>query len=515
MLAILWPASPCGAQLGKRDEPSWNRRTAEHLFNRARFGATPTEIDAAVRRRPAVVIDDLFRSDAPLETYAPVYFDAPPRSEYPDFSPEEWKDFNAQKLIDNRRQRIEYTRWWCGRMLSGENALLERMALFWHGFFTTSHHGVRPSFAMIRHHEQLRAGALGSYANLLRMVVHSAATMEYLDNGSSSVGAINENLARELLELYSLGEGNYTESDVREVARALTGMGFDLYGNYVFEPERHDDGVKTIFGRVGDWDGDDVVDLLLEHPECARWVAGRMIEWFEGRAPTASRLDHYATLLRDADYEVEPLLRELFLDPEFYRADVVERQVQSPVDFMVGTAHRLSWPMTPEFCERGACMLGQRLFHPPNVGGWQGGTAWMSTSAFILRGNVPGVLLGNLDRDALRAEAEDELDPLSALCDWRRLLPYVRNVDEARLDFTRELRRRDLRSDAACAAYLLDLALAIETPETLLARACDRLREAREELGLGEADFLNDERASGVLMEILHWILSTPEAQLG
>ena len=406
---------------------AFDARAAEHLFNRAGFGATGAQIQAAVARGREATLELLFPAAAPkpllssLENHAfggvlsqdsPLARGERPRpaaedpgedsmagSGEPDAAQVEREEAmrreQAAARVADGRQLAEHTNLWLGRMVQGEAALVERMALFWHGHFTSSMQTVRSSHALIQQHELLRRHALGSFRDLLAGVLRDPAMLVYLDNHRNRRGNPNENLARELLELFTLGEGHYTEEDVKEAARALTGRAV-LRGEYVFTPRRHDGGTKRILGQEGNFDGDDLVEILLAHPRTSVHIAGRLLNWFEGVEPSAERVERYAARLRDADWQMAPVVRALFLDPHFYGPDVVGARVASPVDFLVGSVRRLGIDAPVLALNVGARVLGERLFFPPSVKGWDGGEAWITTSSLLGRGNLAGMLTGSI-----------------------------------------------------------------------------------------------------------------------
>lgn len=221
--------------------------------------------------------------------------------------------------------------------------------------------------------------------------------LAYLDNTKNKKESPNENLARELLELFSLGEGNYGEEDVRQVARALTGHSRDRLGNYRFAAGQHDGRPKTVLGETGRFGAQEVVEVLLEQTACSRYVARRVLTFLEGIEPDELRLVEYAAHLKLNDYELKPFLRKLLLDPRFYRAEVVGTRVASPVDFLVGSVRRLALDIDSEFLYDASAELGQHLFNPPSVKGWAEGEAWITTGSLLARGNTAGLMLGTVE----------------------------------------------------------------------------------------------------------------------
>jgi len=408
LVGMLGSAGAAAAATGG-GAPERGPREAEHLLNRAAFGARPGEIARAVERGREATVAALLEG-----AYTDPFFYEPPRRPTRE-------EMAAMDEDARRRARNEYRRqdrqllasfagWWVEEMVDGRDPLRERMTLFWHGYFTSSFRDVRDGVAMIEQNELLREHALGRFGDLLRGIVRDPAMLEYLDNIQNRKGNPNENFARELMELFTLGEGHYTERDVKEAARALTGW-VERPGSEPRMVRRlHDRGRKTILGRTGNFDADDVVDLLLEQPACARWVAGKLMAYFEGRAPGAERLQVYAELLLASGYRIDRFLEQLLNDPEFYSEEVMGQRIAGPVDYLVGTARRLGVDPPGELLWLAAGQLGQRLLDPPNVKGWEGGRSWITTATYLQRGNVAGMMLGVVSPRDVVAE-----DPALAL----------------------------------------------------------------------------------------------------
>ena len=304
---------------------------------------------------------------------------------------------------EDRELLQRFSDWWVAEMSAGAQPLREHMTLFWHGHFTSSHREVRDAEALIRQNQLFREHALGNFGTLLRAVLRDPAMLVYLDNDQNTKESPNENLARELFELFTLGEGHYTEGDVHEAARALTGWDVRFPEGAVFMRGQHDRGQKSVLGTSAELDGDGLVDLILAREECARWIAGRILHYFEGREPDPERLERYAEFLRESDYELEPLLRALFVDPDFYAAEVVGTRISGPIEYLVGASRRLGLEPPSRLVWIAAGQLGQRLFEPPSVKGWEGGRAWIGTSSLLQRGNAIGLFLGVVSVDQVLA----------------------------------------------------------------------------------------------------------------
>lgn len=389
----------------------WTRREVRHLLNRAAFGARMGTIDHWVRMGQEALIDDLFDLDSDDDGYYIEHIDPYDRARLKGLKGEpRRKEVSRLRELD-RQQGRDFLIWWVEEMAKGDAPLRERMTLFWHGLFTSGLKTIKRAYPMVDQNQLFREHALGSYADLLAEVMRDPAMLRYLDNDSNTRESPNENLAREVMELFSLGEGNYSERDVQEAARALTGRGLKD-GRYHFGLKEHDFGRKVILGHRGRHDANDLVNILLQDEACPRYIASRLIEHFEGIAPSEARLTSYAYTLRDESYQIEPFLRRLFADPEFYRDEIVGARVASPIDFLVGTCVRLRMPVPSRFVLEGAGITGMRLFQPPNVKGWEGGLAWIDSGSLMARGNLIGLLLGTFDGSDL--SNEEELPALEA-----------------------------------------------------------------------------------------------------
>lgn len=405
---VLIPGEATSDDVTPRPAPTlrWDARAAEHLLNRAGFGGTEADVARALALGPEAAVDRLLTKRA--EVLPPFYerLSEPTTRALKEMSEDEQKQVKRDYSERDKRQLLDGAHAWVDSMVRGDDPLLDRMTLFWHGHFTSSIDQVRKSYPILRQHEFLRANALGSYADLLRGIVHDPAMLLYLNNASNRKGNPNENLAREIMELFALGLGNYTEADVKDAARALTGHATTRDGDYEYRPKQHDDGVKTILGVTGKHDADDLVRILLAQDACPRHVARRMIAYLEGVEPSPERLSEYATFLRANDYRIQPFLRKLLLDPEFYRDEVVGARVAGPVDYVVGTVRRLELDAPPMVTNAAAALLGQRLFAPPSVKGWDEGLPWMTTNALLQRGNLAGMLVGVVRPDDVLNQAD-------------------------------------------------------------------------------------------------------------
>jgi uncharacterized protein (DUF1800 family) len=311
--------------------------------------------------------------------------------------------------------------WWLFRMYHGPDPLAERLTLLWHNHFATSNVKVQSAQAMRRQHLAFRKHARGPFGALLRAVVHDPALLVWLDAPANRKGSPNENLGRELMELFTLGVGRYTEQDVKEAARALTGWTvadgrfrgdaagalrdkpFEVVrpvaeGKFRENAAAHDGGEKTVLGRKGKWTGDDLVKILLDQPATARRVAFRICEMLMGEGSvTADGLDALAAGLRAHDLDVGWAVETVLRSAVFFADKNLGSRVLGPVEYVVGAARALECfdaPPSSAVLAEWAARLGQDLFYPPNVGGWPGGRSWLSTRAIIGRANYAAALVG-------------------------------------------------------------------------------------------------------------------------
>lgn len=516
---------------------AWDARHAEHLLNRAGFGARRGEIEAAVAKGQAALVAELVGRRADVDPVLIQRPEEPSRREMRELEADERQKVQAAVRERNRRQLLEYTAWSMDRMLSGEDPLEERMTLFWHGVFTSSSDRVDRSCMILQQDQLIRSEALGNYGRLLAGMMKDPALLTYLDNTANKKGNPNENLARELLELFSLGIGNYTEQDIKEVARALTGRTTDAHGLYTYNKGVHDEGEKSFLGAKGKFDGDDVVRVVLAQDACPRYVARRVITYLEGAEPSKERLDEYAAFLRAKDFELEPFLEKLFLDPAFYREDVLGARVQGPIEYMVGMSRRLGLKTPPLVVAAGASLLGQRAFAPPNVKGWDEGEAWITTATMMQRGNLAGLLLGVVQiDDVIRADDPDmdESDAGDAPSSMKRkqldkqaglkgagsvAYQALRRVQDAgwapNLNLCARARRLGAQTDAEIVGALLDDLLAVPAPDETRAKLESFLAGERVVLGLRNGQLLEGGfDAEMILRRLAHLALSLPEAQL-
>ncbi|HXJ09104.1 MAG TPA: DUF1800 domain-containing protein [Burkholderiales bacterium] len=389
---------------------------ARHLLGRTGFEARIADIDALAPLTREAAVDRLLggvrttaRTPFPEGTLEWV----PPRR-FRDAGPDERRRLR-QQLVE---RGIALKAWWIGEMLATDSPLTERMTLFWHNHFTSSLQKVRSSALMARQNELLRRHALGSFAALLHAESKDPAMLVYLDGARSRRGQPNENFAREVMELFTLGEGRYTEQDIKEAARAFTGWSVEPdSGGYRWRPLAHDEGDKRVLGYFGNWRGEDVLDILLAEPATAEFVVAKLWKEFVSPQPDPREVARIAARFRSSGYQIRLALRELLLSDAFWAAQNRGALVKSPVELVVGTLRefevRVPDPMPFAFLLRA---LGEDLFAPPNVKGWPGGDAWINSSTLLARKQFTERLL-RVDEVRMRApfSGREDMLPLTLL----------------------------------------------------------------------------------------------------
>ena len=390
----------------------WDVAKAGHLLRRAGFGALPAEIARAVEAGPDGAVDALFVF--PPAPAAPIELNEIPPVEEDADAIVLGSILSGKKPFGNPEVRAAYMRtirahtrgiealtsWWMGRMATSPAPLQEKLTLFWHGHFTSSFGDVRDAIAIYDQNQLFRRHAAGNFAQLLDGVARDAAMLRYLNNDANRKDHPNENWARELMELFTMGIGHYTEADVKESARAWTGWtlrDFRTFAGrraFVFKPEMHDEGIKTFLEQTGAWDGADVIRIILANPATPRWIAGKLAKFFVAPTPDPRLIAAMAQMLHATGYEVAPLLRTVFRSRAFYHRAVMHAQIKSPVEFVVGAVRHLG-VSAPDWVGLSAltAQAGQRLFFPPTVKGCDGGAAWINAATIFNRANLVGALL--------------------------------------------------------------------------------------------------------------------------
>jgi uncharacterized protein (DUF1800 family) len=349
------------------------RRQIAHLLRRAGFGGSPDEIDTYARLgfKGAVtrLVDYEQVSNATLDARV-AQLEA---------------ELDLTKLPSI--QTI-----WLERMLSTARPLEEKMTLFWHDHFATANSKVGRPELMYDQNRFFRAHALDGYKDMLQGISRNPAMIRWLDGNSNRKAHPNENYARELMELFTLGVGNYSEIDVREGARAFTGWFLDKEYQFTFNARQHDTGTKTLLGKTGKWDGDDVLNIILAQPAAAEHLSRKLFIFLVHDHPSQATIGQLSETFRGSGYKVRELVRAILLHPEFLSDDAYHGVIRSPAEYLIGSMKSLG---VEEFLPGAQGMLnrmGMNLYNPPNVSGWAWGTDWIGTNTYVERINAAMML---------------------------------------------------------------------------------------------------------------------------
>ncbi|MHC4990299.1 MAG: DUF1800 domain-containing protein [Planctomycetota bacterium] len=486
-------------------------RKARHLLNRAGFGGTPGQVRALANMGLDAAVDYIVDYEAVDDP--PVEADAFDRNIMKPLSRDERDALQrARRTSDemtlgqfrkrrqdaqraDRAQMRELQKWWLARMIESPRPLEEKMTLFWHGHFATNYRAIEDSYHMFLQNQLFRHHAAGEFGALTHAIVRDPAMLRYLNNDQNRRRQPNENLARELMELFTLGEGNeYAEQDIKEGARALTGYTYhdDEFiglGSREYR-RRHDDGTKRILGKVGDWDGDDFVDLILGRRSCSEFICWKLYRYFVNDLPGVPDqqrqrfIGDLAAMFRGDNYELTPMLKTLFRSRHFYDPSNVGTQIKSPVQLIVQTVRTVRTPTRSlRALLSAADLMGQNIFYPPSVKGWAGGRSWINTSTMFVRQNVMVYLLTGRRPDMYPWDED------ATTCDLAHLIDHLRSA------------RGEVDAREAV-AYLLRISLAAEP----LPQRVDGLAEFVEARG-GRLD-------NTMLIALMCLITAMPEYQL-
>ena len=360
---------------------------ARHLLARTGFGGMPSEIrDLATFDRAAAVERLLAGTSRAAKTGPPpdVLNARPPAEGMKGMTAGQQKALKQER----RDEAFALKGWWYEELLTTPSPLTERMTLFWHNHFTSSFQKVKWPALLYHQNVLLRQHALGSFRELLFQIAKDPAMVLYLDTQSNHKDHPNENFARELFELFTLGEGHYTETDIKEAARAFTGWHVAMRhgGGFIFNRHQHDAGVKRVLGKIGAFGGDDILAIVLDQPACARYITAKLWREFVSDEPDVREVERLAVQFRNSGYEVTPLLRGLLTTPHFWAAETRGALVKSPVELLVGTIRVLNVPIKDStMLAKYGRRLGQDLFDPPNVKGWPGGLRWITSATLLNR----------------------------------------------------------------------------------------------------------------------------------
>jgi len=388
-----------------------NQLKNQHLLLRAGFGPMAEDIPMLKNASQKSLLNALIKSSSGSPEYlnvAPSMFKGlvmgigdEARMQKKEMSEDQKKQLRKQSRQELKSLNLA----WLDEMVNSPSQLREKMSLFWHGHFASRNLNIYYQQMLL---DCIRRNALGNFGDLFREVSKSAAMINFLNNNQNRKDHPNENFAREVMELFTMGRGHYDERDVKEAARAFTGWGANAQGEFVFRNFQHDDGTKTFLGKSGNFDGDDILDILLEQKQTARFITGKIYRFFVNDQPDQERVDLLANRFYDSHYDIKDLLETIFSGEWFYDPRNIGSRIKSPVELLVGIRRMLPMEIDNEevllMVQR---LLGQLLFYPPNVAGWPGGTAWIDSSSLMFRMRLPQIIYES-DEFQMRPKDDDD-----------------------------------------------------------------------------------------------------------
>jgi len=561
----------------------WNYEFAAHLIERAGFGGTPEEIQALAKLTPTQAVSRLVRFEGADSSHLPPFDHSgvhdpglepfpPSRPALTDQAKQTGHALGIKvKPTGNRRlqpivneffywlrasllesYRVAY--WWAHRMLTSPRPLEEKMALFWHGHFASNEGKVRDYRKLLQQVELFQRQGTSNFGRLLLAVAQDPAMLVFLDAGVNVKGASNENFAREIMELFTMGVGHYSEKDIREGARAFTGWNC-IDTKFVVNHDQHDDTEKTFLGKTGNFDGADIINIILAQPATGNFIAGKIYRFFVREELSPELQGRLGSTLRDNHYEIAPLLEQIFLSRDFYSPASVGTAIKSPVELAISTYHKLGLtriPGVPDFNQATAA-LGQQLLSPPTVAGWNSGQSWVTPGLLLERANFardilfptisfippdrygspdirsvadrlrrgmditeatkPDVKTGDLAESNMAADRDEDFNTrYGSFRGWQMAIERVKPIprDTARVILTDIIQEAQLKNTAETVDYLIRRFMRVAPAGDVRQRMIAFLDH---ELGT------SDIAAAQTYMEdslrlVLHLIMSQPEYQL-
>lgn len=420
-----------------------NQNKIQHLLLRAGFIPSPSQVMAMSQMNIKEVVNKLFVDSQESEDLQAVKG----TNEVPDYknmTADEKKEFLKGEGQGVKGLNIE----WVNNMVNTKAVFREKMTLFWHGHFAC-----RSLLAFLdqRLNNSIRLNAYGNFSDLLTVVSKSPAMLQFLNNQQNKKKSPNENFAREVMELFTMGRGNYTEQDIKNAARAFTGWRFNLLGEFQFKEEQHDEDEKTFLGKIGNFNGDDILKIILDQPATANYIVRKIYRYFVNEQVDEEKCNFLADRFRQ-DYDLGKLMYSIFVSDWFYDEQNIGARIKSPVELLVNIQRavplQINNTLAPLYAQK---ILGQVLFMPPNVAGWKGGRDWIDSSSLMFRVSLPGIIFNNAavaiqpkespeeeERKMMHEEMQEEKTPkklgtLAVTPDWTPYINAFTNVKDENL----------------------------------------------------------------------------------
>jgi uncharacterized protein (DUF1800 family) len=389
----------------------------QHLLWRAGFGPAVYQLDDLAKTSPQKLYKDLQKASSKKPEYlqaADNYLQGlmlgiqEAGRQQKEMSPEQRKEIRRRSRESIRNLNL----YWMNEMVNSDGQLREKMSFFWHGHFACRNLNIFFQQELLH---IIRRNALGNFRDLLHEVSKTGAILNFLNNNQNRKDHPNENFAREVMELFTMGRGNYTEDDVKEAARAFTGWGANAKGEFVFRKFQHDDGSKSVLGKTGDFDGDEVLEILLEQKQTAKFISQKIYRFFVNDMIDQPKVDWLADRFYKSGYDIGRLMEDIFTSDWFCEEKNIGCKIKSPIELLVGIQRMLPMKLENEeallLLQR---LLGQILFYPPNVAGWPGGKTWIDSSTLMMRMRIPQLIN---ERDEFNMNPKSDDDQMMGLND--------------------------------------------------------------------------------------------------
>jgi len=406
------------------------RKKISHLYWRAGFGISLEMLDQKSNLPLEASINKLLADAKNVDTLdiqLPVFA----KTARDGITKMERKGLQKELQKENRNVNVA----WVQNMVDSTNPLLERITLFWHGHFAMISRN--NSFLSKTYINTLRTHALGNFEDLVLAIARDPGMIRFLNNQQNKKGQPNENFARELLELFTIGIGNYSEQDIKEAARAFTGWRTNLKGEFVFRRRLHDFGEKTFLGQTGDFNGEDIIRIILEKKQTARFITTKVYQYFVNKKINQEHIQELTDVFYNSNYNIEKLMRTIFESNWFYAEENIGTKIKSPIDLLVGMMKTLNLTFNEQksflFIQK---MLGQILLNPPNVAGWPGGKSWIDNATLVFRLNLAGYFFKTVDMNVsakpeFEAKAERKIKgKISGKMDLSSVINHFKNTDD-------------------------------------------------------------------------------------
>ena len=387
---------------------------------------------------------------------------------------------------------------WLNLMINSKAQLREKMSFFWHGHFACRSNNAYFSQNLVN---IVRSNALGNFGEMLKAVSKMPAMLQFLNNQQNRKGKPNENFAREVMELFTLGRGNYNEKDIKEAARSFTGWGFDKTGEFAFRKNVHDDADKTFMGQTGNFDGDDILNFLLKKPETATFITKKIYRYFVNENVDETKIKYLSSRFLKNDYDIAKLLEDIYTSEWFYEPQNIGNKIKSPIELLAGIRRYL--PLTLDNDDAQLLfekVLGQTLFYPPNVAGWAGGKSWIDSSTLMVRLQIPQVLSSKDSLD-IRPKTDDDVN--MGMTEEKRIklgkkTPYSPSGASATIDWN-----------------TVDKIFENTARPKLSQAIIDSLLQTKGRIdGSILSNYLNNESRESFIKSVVINVMSTPEYQL-